>query len=250
MFADYISSVFKNSFVEWDVKTITAGDYTVEYDIPKIQFENFCKSVYDGTEMISKASSFRNYIKEEIQRRLTELPSLGYEEDVDQIKIASVQLAFDNAALVNLLRKRGLFIKQQKFDKMRELDAQIDKFRTENDDKLNRPVSAFLSFENEEGLNRCLQYHELIKDDQTKYAGWDKLLEGDLKFEPASEPTDIIWENRHFTTGQRFVRSVIVTCIIGFLLVCSFLGIFSASKYAKTKQLKYGTPNCANYEKK
>ena len=33
VFIDYISSVFKNSFVEWDVKTITAGDYTCELTI-------------------------------------------------------------------------------------------------------------------------------------------------------------------------------------------------------------------------
>jgi hypothetical protein len=33
VFVDYISSVFKNSFVEWDVKTVTAGDYSCELDI-------------------------------------------------------------------------------------------------------------------------------------------------------------------------------------------------------------------------
>jgi hypothetical protein len=32
-FIDYLKSVFKNTAVEWDVKTITAGDYTVEIAI-------------------------------------------------------------------------------------------------------------------------------------------------------------------------------------------------------------------------
>jgi hypothetical protein len=35
VFVDYISSIFKNAFVEWDVKTITAGDYSCELDIPE-----------------------------------------------------------------------------------------------------------------------------------------------------------------------------------------------------------------------
>ena len=30
---DYIRCVQENMFVDWDVKTITAGDYTVSFDI-------------------------------------------------------------------------------------------------------------------------------------------------------------------------------------------------------------------------
>jgi hypothetical protein len=33
VFVDYMSAHFKNSFIEWDVKTITAGDYSCELDI-------------------------------------------------------------------------------------------------------------------------------------------------------------------------------------------------------------------------
>jgi hypothetical protein len=35
VFIDYLSSIFKNAFVEWDVKTITAGDYSCEMNIPE-----------------------------------------------------------------------------------------------------------------------------------------------------------------------------------------------------------------------
>jgi len=35
VFTDYMRSIFKNQYVEWDVKTITAGDYTVEFNISK-----------------------------------------------------------------------------------------------------------------------------------------------------------------------------------------------------------------------
>lgn len=33
VYFDYISSVQKTKYVDWDVKTITAGDYTVEFDL-------------------------------------------------------------------------------------------------------------------------------------------------------------------------------------------------------------------------
>lgn len=41
IFIDYLRNVFKNQFVEWDVKTITAGDYSVELDLPKDMYDNF-----------------------------------------------------------------------------------------------------------------------------------------------------------------------------------------------------------------
>lgn len=33
VFFDYLETVQKTKYVDWDVKTITAGDYTVEFDI-------------------------------------------------------------------------------------------------------------------------------------------------------------------------------------------------------------------------
>ena len=32
-FLDYVRKMQEFNYVEWDVKTITAGDYTVEFDI-------------------------------------------------------------------------------------------------------------------------------------------------------------------------------------------------------------------------
>ena len=33
IYFDYIKCIALNTFVEWDVKSITAGDYTVEFDL-------------------------------------------------------------------------------------------------------------------------------------------------------------------------------------------------------------------------
>lgn len=50
---------------------------------------------------------------------------------------------------------------------MREVNKKIDELKS-NPEKLkafNRPVTAFLSFENEEGINRAKEYNESVKAD-------------------------------------------------------------------------------------
>ena len=54
-----------------------------------------------------------------------------------------------------------------------------------------------MTFENEEGLNRCLNYNETVED--PKYEHYKLMLGEELEVDEASEPTDIIWENRSFT---------------------------------------------------
>ena len=91
------------------------------------------------------------------------MPDLGYEDEpVEKVNIALVTFAFDNAELINLLKQRGAAIKFEKFDLMRKINKQIDELKSTNLEKYIRPVSAFLSFENEEGLNRCLNYNETV----------------------------------------------------------------------------------------
>ena len=40
--------------VDWDVKTITAGDYTVEFDISKDVYMTWLKKYFDRTNPISE----------------------------------------------------------------------------------------------------------------------------------------------------------------------------------------------------
>jgi hypothetical protein len=51
---------------------------------------------------------------------------------------------------------------------MRSINKQIDDLKSSNLNKYIRPVSAFLSFENEEGLNRCLNYNETVQEEEFK----------------------------------------------------------------------------------
>lgn len=54
VYFDYIKSVQKTKFVDFDVKTITASDYTVEFDISDELFDNFCQNYYDKTNPMSE----------------------------------------------------------------------------------------------------------------------------------------------------------------------------------------------------
>jgi hypothetical protein len=60
-----------------------------------------------------------------------------------------------------------------------------------------------------------------------------------LNFEDAAEPTDIIWENRHFTGFERFKRTLIVIGVVFLLLFLSFIIIFTCSAMAAKPVLKY-----------
>ena len=87
------------------------------------------------------------------------MPDLGYEEETpERINICLITFAFDNAELINLLKARGNAIKFEKWDQMRAINRRINELKTKNADKYNRPVTAFITFENEEGINRCRAY--------------------------------------------------------------------------------------------
>lgn len=62
VYIDYLKNVFKNTFVEWDVKTITAGDYSVELDIPEEMYKTFLDTKYDPLSGKTKIAAFRDYL--------------------------------------------------------------------------------------------------------------------------------------------------------------------------------------------
>ena len=102
----------------------------------------------------------------EMERRLDLLPDLGYEDEpVEHIKIALTSFAFNNSETIQLLKKRGLIIKNEEWDKMAEIDKEINTIKNKNLEAMTTPCSVFMTFENEEGVNRCLNSREAIEDD-------------------------------------------------------------------------------------
>lgn len=58
---------------------------------------------------MSEMAQFKLYIQSELEKRLSEMPNLGYEES-DEVKIAQITFAFNNSKIINWLKKRGTFI--------------------------------------------------------------------------------------------------------------------------------------------
>ena len=113
MYLDYMKKIQENNYVEWDVKTITAGDYTVEFDISPDFFDDWLIKEYikwvgiqaeAGVEYISRVQAFQAWIQHEMEQRLDQMPDLGFEDEpVEHIKIAVTTFAFKNAEIIKLL---------------------------------------------------------------------------------------------------------------------------------------------------
>jgi hypothetical protein len=56
VYFDYIKSVQKTKFVDFDVKTITAGDYTLEFDIVEEIYDEFILNYLDPTNPMGECS--------------------------------------------------------------------------------------------------------------------------------------------------------------------------------------------------
>ena len=67
--------------------------------------------------------------------------------------------------MINWLKKRGNFIKMEKWDKLDEINHEIaSSLREDHDllDKMQKPCSVFATFETEEGHTRASRYNEFI----------------------------------------------------------------------------------------
>lgn len=80
VYFDYIRAIEKNKYLDFDVQTITAGDYTIEFDIKGSSYEHF-KTVYLNKDSpMSELAQFRLYIQNELEDRISEFPDLGFDE--------------------------------------------------------------------------------------------------------------------------------------------------------------------------
>ena len=101
--------------------------------------------------------------------------------------------------------------------------------------------------ETEEGYNRACQYNDTIT--MPEFRQYSHFLGEEIELQPASEPTDIIWENRNYTENERLFKKVIVAFIILILLSISFTIIFISQKASLAKKNKYPKVQCSSFEK-
>ncbi|OQS03994.1 hypothetical protein THRCLA_03726 [Thraustotheca clavata] len=208
-----------------------------------------------------------NELKKHLESVLSSKPPV-YNANITEVKVADINFGMTNAAQIDAMRKRGtvaskLFLVTQRITKFkalqeklkptvfekrlakllkesRKLDDELKKYDDWLDDweKVNKgnrlaAVTAFITFEEEEGYLRCLReypnlgfFHRLFQPYHKRF------LKKRMKIEPAPDPTDIIWENLDYTWFNRTCRIVGVNLVAISLLLLSFLIIY----LAKTKK--------------
>lgn len=113
-----------NTFVDWDVKSITAGDYSVEFDLDVKTYDYFKNTYYDETNPMSENLQFKLYIQNDLEDRINhpDFPDQGYDDGDEDAqnsrkKIAQITFAYENGWLIDQLTYRGYYIKNEKWEK-------------------------------------------------------------------------------------------------------------------------------------
>lgn len=125
---------------------------------------------------------------------------------------------------------------------MRECEVKINELFNDFE-TLTVPTAAFITFESDDSAT----FGDMIDNKQGNQN--IKLLEQKFEFQNCSEPTDIIWENRHFTNNQYFWRGLFVFIIVGVLLLGSLIIIYVISAFSMNLAAVFPPTDCAGIEK-
>ena len=82
--------------------------------------------------------------------------------DEAQVKIAMITFAFDNSTVIKYLKDRGKAINNENWHLLDQANKFIMKKVSSDQkflDKMQRPVSVFITLETEEGYNRAVMYN-------------------------------------------------------------------------------------------
>jgi len=126
IYFDYVKSVQKCKYLDQDVNTITAGDYSVEFDLEEKTYTNFKEKYYDEANPMPENAQFKLYVQDEIEERINNLPDQGYDEPEERHlrkKIAQITFAYENTKIIEWLKYRGTYIKTEKWDKVKKVES-------------------------------------------------------------------------------------------------------------------------------
>lgn len=105
-------------------------------------------------------------------------------------------------------------------------------------------MQAFITFEEEDAYILAQKFEPQYDRKGNKLPSSKQFLNTDLYFIEATEPTNIIWENRHFTAQSRFKRTIHAVLLILVLVFISFGLIYYCKVTALTIAYKYPTVDC------
>ncbi len=121
---------------------------------------------------------------------------------------------------------------------MRECESKINDLFQEFD-SLTVPTAAFITFESDDSQS----FTDLVQEDPN--AGENmRLLGQPFIFKDCSEPTDIIWENRHFTESDYLWRQLYAFIIIAIMIFGSFVVIYVISAWSQDLASVFPAVDC------
>lgn len=178
----------EKDFTEYNLETVTAGDFTIEWDIEKKTYELWDvfretreKEAHPEYSDISEGTAFKARIKQDIEKlmgrfsKYIERNKVDYEDDAKDVnikemrwlgekvfKVADINFAYDNGLLIKILKKRGYAIECNDFAAMRNCNNELIEFlnKDENGELCKIPKAAFITFEYEEGRRMALHMSE------------------------------------------------------------------------------------------
>lgn len=152
-----------------------------------------------------------------------------------------------------MLKKRGYAIAQCKWAIVEACDKELTALvqNPENYEKLTRPVCAFITFESDDGYIEALSYSKKMswgfsgnKDPVMDGFEREQLLGGDPLFKAATEPTNIIWENRHIRGFNFCTRATSALLVVTLMLVVSFGFVYLFKKTSINASAQFPKVNC------
>lgn len=174
-------------YKQWDNKTVTLNDFTVEYRIKHKTWQEFVavKHNYKG----KLGERLTQYLKEQIYKQIED-------EFKDKIKLKKkhydiVMIEYDGnqGEMIKLLKQRGKLIAAMKDDT--EITNQIKVLKL---DQERRPKSAFITFNHTKALNLV---NSLNRQKKNKCFECCKKKQKVMKLQEAEIVNNIKWEMRH-----------------------------------------------------
>ena len=235
----------KIEFKEWDMDTVTVSDYSAEFMIKRKMFSLF-KQEYE--EKIKRreipGQTLTNYsliyelkwaLIKSIEDQISGMQPLY--KQLQRVNIWNIYFCFDSKEIIELLQERGSALRYGQIMKAKEIDEKLKLVKDKLSNEERIPWSAYVIFEEEEACQRALH----APNESIKFMGKS------IRFYSASEPSDVLWENKHQTKKAYCFKALIASVVIAILLSVTFIWVFLLkSSYS---QSQYGGMNCESVYK-
>lgn len=129
---------------------------------------------------------------------------------------------------------------------MRETERKISILKDEKFKELTKPVEAFITFEEEDGKIVGESFEAQYTFSGKRLPTETKILDQEFFLKESTEPTNIIWENMHFTPMDYYKRQALVFIAVALIVVVSFGFMFWFKQSTIKMFAKYPQVSCDN----